>query len=207
MSAQPRLVFIENGHRYLLDGVEVPSVTQVLQPLSDYSKVPPAVLDHARQIGVAVHRACTLWDAEDLVVETLDPRLGGYLAAWQRFRAETGFVVELAEQPVYSLLYRCAGTFDRVGVFTGMVGKPRALLEIKTTADFMPSFGPQLAGYHQLLRDSGLMDRRLAATLQRYAVQLREDGSYRLQTYIGPEDFRVFTSCLLLFHWRQRHDK
>lgn len=205
MNAQPALVFHEEGHRYFLDGVEVPSVTQVLEPLTDYSHVPPAILEHARQIGTAVHRACELLDRDDLVVESLDPRLVGYVAAWRRFKEETGFVIEFNETQVFSRIYHCAGTLDRIGLLRGVAGKPRALVEIKTTADFMPAFGPQTAGYHMMVPESGLMDKRTAAAMRRWAVQLREDGSYRIEQYFDPADLSVFTACLNLFHWRKRH--
>lgn len=202
MSAAVGLQFFEDGHRYLLNGQPVPSVTQVLEPLTDYSHVPPAVLAHAQAIGTAVHRACELFDRDDLVMDSLDPRILGYLAAWQRFKSETGFVVEAAELRLASDVYRVAGTLDRVGLLRGVLGKPRAILEIKTTADFMPSFGPQLAGYWQLWRESKRLATSQLLATRRYAVQLREDGTYRLQRYADHADFSVFTACLTLFHWR-----
>ena len=205
--AVPELIFQEAGHKYFLNGTEVPSVTTVLQPLVDYSHVPPAVLAAAADLGTKVHRACELFDHDDLVMDALDPRLVGYVAAWARFKRETGFVVEFNEHRVYSTIYRCAGQFDRVGLMIGMLGKPRGQVEIKTTADFMPSFGPQTAGYHQLIGESGLMDKRTHAALRRWVVQLREDGSYRLEAYTDPADLSVFTSCLCLYHWRQHNQK
>lgn len=205
MSAQPQLVFQDEGHKYFLDGIEVPSVTQVLEPLTDYSRVPPTVLEQARQIGTAVHRACSLLDADDLVVDSLDARLVGYVEAWKKFKEETGFVVELNEQRVHSRIYRCAGTLDRVGVFRAVVGKPRAVVEIKTTADFMPSFGPQLSAYHYMATECELIKR--GASVKRIAVQLRPDGSYRLMHYDDAADFSVFTSCLCLFNWRKHYVK
>ena len=204
---KPELIFIADSHRYFLDGVEVPSVTQVLEPLVDYSHVPPAVMEHARQIGTAVHRACELYDQHDLVMESLDPRLVGYVNAWDRFLVECGFVNELIEPLVWSQVYGCAGRADRVGLARGVRGQPRVLLEIKTTADFMPSFGPQTAAYKHLLGETGLVTPAQAARLRRGVVQLREDGSYRLEFYDDPQDLSVFVACLTLNHWRKRYAK
>ncbi len=35
-----------------------PSVTEVLQPWSDFSRIPPAVLEAAASRGTAAHQAC-----------------------------------------------------------------------------------------------------------------------------------------------------
>jgi hypothetical protein len=176
-----------------------------LEVLNSYANVPPAVLAAAADLGTKVHRACELFDLDDLVVGSLDPLLVPYVAAWEKFKRETGFVVELNETRVWSRLYKYAGKLDRVGLLCGIAGKPRALVEIKTTADFMPSFGPQLAGYHHGLGEAGLMDKRTLAALRRWAVQLREDGSYRIEQYFQPTDFGVFLSCLNLHHFMRTH--
>lgn len=205
MNAQPDLIFVEDGHQYFHKGQPVPSVTQILQPLIDYSHVPPAVLARAAEIGKAVHLACALEDRDDLVEDSLHPALIPYLRAWRRFKTETGFVPEVIEQPMHSPLHRIAGTPDRIGLLRGILGKPRAVLEIKTTADFIPSFGPQLAGYWQLWRESKLMDTRQLLATRRYAVQLREDGSYRLERYSDHHDMVVFAACLTLYRHKERN--
>ena len=54
------LTFDPEKHIYRLDGFIIPSVTQVMKPLSDekYKDVDQEVLDAAAKRGTAVHSAC-----------------------------------------------------------------------------------------------------------------------------------------------------
>lgn len=51
------LEYIDDCHLYLVDGVIVPSVTQLISDPNKYKDVPPSVLEKARLKGVAVHEA------------------------------------------------------------------------------------------------------------------------------------------------------
>ena len=51
------LEYIDDIHTYLVDGVIVPSVTQLISDPDKYRDVPPDVLERARLRGVAVHEA------------------------------------------------------------------------------------------------------------------------------------------------------
>ena len=53
------LEFIEDGHIYLCDGIEIPSITQVLKVRfgNKYRNIPKNVLKQASEAGVAVHDA------------------------------------------------------------------------------------------------------------------------------------------------------
>lgn len=77
-----------------LEGEEVmkyPSVTEILQPYADFSKVPPAVLEAAAERGTAVHAACAAY-ALGLWAPVPD-ELRGY---FESFRAWfDGYVVEV----------------------------------------------------------------------------------------------------------------
>ena len=88
------LVFNEDRHEYSLDGQRLPSVTQLLAPLVDYSKVPKDVLERAQQLGTAVHRMTELFDNDDLDEDSLSDELRPYLAGWIKFRAECQFEPE-----------------------------------------------------------------------------------------------------------------
>ena len=64
------LSFDPVAHVYRINGgPAVPSVTELLEAAGispDYSKVNPAVLQHARRRGLHVDLACDLDDADDL---------------------------------------------------------------------------------------------------------------------------------------------
>lgn len=53
------LEFIEDGHIYLCDGIEIPSITQVLKVRfgNKYRNIPQNVLKQASEAGIAVHDA------------------------------------------------------------------------------------------------------------------------------------------------------
>ena len=104
------LTFNEERHEYQWDGVVVPSVTQTLKGLTDYSHIQPDALERARQEGRAVHYmvecACKGIEVD------LPEWMTGHWQAWQRFVAETGFECWASEQRGYHGLYRYAGTMD-----------------------------------------------------------------------------------------------
>lgn len=50
--------FDEETHKYTFNGEVIPSVTQLLAPLTDFSMVPEFLLEKKRQFGVMVHEGC-----------------------------------------------------------------------------------------------------------------------------------------------------
>lgn len=186
------LTFDEASHTYHFGGQVVPGVTSILAPLTDFSRVPPAVLEAASQFGKAVHRACELDDLGELDEDALDPALKPYLEAWRKFSAEYEVQWDEIEKPIYHPTLRYAGTPDRKGLVRGM----RAVVDIKSTAQLYPSVGPQLAAYAQAGNEP---------FAHRIAVQLKADGTYVAKTYSDPTDFPVFASLLTVRNWCARH--
>lgn len=184
------LTFEDQGHVYRWDGERVPSVTQALSLLVDYSMVPAGLLERARQEGVAVHKTVELYETGDLdvVPEWLTPRLNAYI----KFKSESGFKVIHCEHRFYSAKYRFAGTPDLIGGF----GLQKAVIDIKRSLLAGPVIGLQLAAY-----------REAAAVLDgaRLALVLRADGSYRLTKYEDRSDFNAFLAALSCYKWRQNN--
>lgn len=191
------LTFDESRHEYKWDGVRVPSVTQILAPLIDYSMVPPDVLERGRQLGSAVHRMTELHDQDDLDEDSLDPVMIPYLEAWKKFRSETGFEPVTIENKMYHPKHRYCGTSDRTGIVKGKL----AVVDIKKMLALGPVIGVQLAAYQSMHIEAGL------AVTNRYALGLRADGTYRLEPYTAPNDFAVFLSLLTVHNWKARHGK
>ncbi len=187
------LTFEPVEHVYRANGVIVPSVTQILEILDECWRVPPDALRRAADLGTAVHLACELDDRDDLDEDTLDPIVAPYLAAWRRFRLETGFAPEMVEQRVFHPSYQYAGTLDRVGTVAGK----RSVLDIKS-GESWPSHGPQTAAYQQALLAAG------EKTVSRCAVYLRADGTYRLQALTGKSDWAVFLACLTIRKFKEQ---
>ncbi|MCA7086086.1 PD-(D/E)XK nuclease family protein [Cupriavidus sp. DB3] len=189
------LQFDAASHTYTVGGVAVPSVTQILAPLNDLSMIPPATLQYKRDLGTAVHAATELHDSGELDESTVAPVVQPYLDAWIRLRAEKPFEIVGLEHRVFHPVHRYAGTYDRLVVMDGKL----CVLDIKTGAMY-PSYGPQLAAYKNAVEHE--TGRRVQG---RYAVELRDDGTYRLHPMTDSEDWAVFLSCLTLHRYRNKH--
>lgn len=189
------LLFDPVEHVYSVEGKRVPSVTQILAPLVDYSKVPRETLERARQLGQAVHRMTELYDLDDLDMDCVADELRPYLTAWIRFRAETGFVPETIEKRLHHPALRYAGTSDRTGLISGR----RAVVDIKKMLTLGPVVGVQLAAYAELHQKHG------TPIEDRYGLGLRADGTYRLVPFTDKSDWPVFLSLLTILNWRTKN--
>lgn len=182
-------------HTYSVDGKRVPSVTQIVAPLYDFSMVADELMRLAQERGSAVHLATELHDCDDLDEESLDPQLIPYLNAYKRFRAETGFVPELIEHQIHDSISSYAGTIDRFGT----LNKTSVLIDIKACSSLHKAVGVQLAAYQSGLAKDGIK------ALARYALQLRKDGTYRLQRYADPNDLPTFHALLTVQRFKEKN--
>lgn len=198
------LTYNVEKHQYLWGGKEVPHVTGVLNRLDDFSMVPAQVLEHARAIGTEVHLATAQIDRGEQYSYT-DASLP-YINAYKKFLLETRFQPTLVETPMYHEVHKYAGTVDRVGSFIqgkggGQKYKPlyartkECVIDLKTGSTLTRSVGPQIAAYEQLV-----VNHHGYLHLRRYALHLKNDGTYALKEYADKRDFIVFLSCLNL--WR-----
>ncbi len=198
-------LFDEASHTYTLDGVRLPSVTQLLAPIKpDFSMVPRDTLEAKRALGVAVHLACELDDLEELDDDSTDPGVMAYVAAWRRFKVETAATVLANERRLFHPTLRFAGTVDRVADIS--LGRDAArsvwVLDLKTGDEPHPSYGVQLAGYALLLNAAAAS---VPAVFRRGTVHLRDDGTYRLHSFNNPNDEAAFMACLALYTWKESH--
>jgi hypothetical protein len=195
--------FEPTGHTYSIAGRRIPGVTSVIEPLERFIGVDPAVLEYASERGRAVHLACDLVDEDDLDREALDPVLVPYVEAYERFRSELRPEWEAVEQVVYSERYGYAGRLDRAGCLYGIKNQaPRVVLDIKTVAALSPVTGLQLAAYAEAYDP----DRRRTPP-RRFALQIKPDGTYRLQEYRERSDLSVFLAQLTIAGWCRRHNR
>ena len=183
-------------HAYELDGVRVPSVTGILKAsrLIDFSKIPPPILNAARDRGSAVHRACEYYNQGDLDVaefmEMFDD-YAPYVQAWIAFRHESGAEITHAEYRVYSRRHQFAGTLDCLGTWQGK----GCLIDLKTGHPKDVAADLQTAAYLGALLEmqvAGDGPTLPSGPIVRYAVQLRKDATYRVETYTNPRDYAEF---------------
>ncbi len=112
----PELTFKEETHEYFLDGVKIPSVSEIISPVNDFSGISPAVLENARQYGKAVHSVIELYLNDKL--GEYDPILQQPLDEAIKYFdsiniADCGFI---AEEKKYKIINKCAfaGTIDLI---------------------------------------------------------------------------------------------
>jgi hypothetical protein len=185
------LQFNPATHQYSWGGRIVPSVTQILRPLFDFSGIDPEVLAAAADRGNRVHKATELFDQGRL--DTLDlGDMGPYVWAYKQWHLEMSPVILEAEKQVYCGQHNFAGTLDRVASVYG----EEWLVDIKTSDAIPASVGPQTAAYERALS--------WGSPLKRAVLQLKGDGTYRWRELSSPGDWPVFLSCLVIHNFKGR---
>lgn len=199
-------------HVYTLDGERLPSVTGILQAsrLIDFSQVPTGILEAARRRGTTVHRAIHFYNERDLDVEAFGrdfPECAPYLQGWIAFCDQRHYLPLVNEHRVASRRHRVAGTLDSLGVLDGRA----VLLDFATgrPQDVMKNL--QTAAYYGLALETQAEDRHLRDFFERYptvgraAVALHRDGSFTLEPYTEPTDYREFLALVTAFHVVAKH--
>jgi len=185
--------FIEETHQYFVEGKEYPSVTTVLDSLTDLSFVNTDLLERASKFGTAVHRATELYDNNQLDMDSLDPELLPYLEAWDNFLLDYRPEILSIEQRIASM-YGYAGTLDRYVAIKGV----RAVIDIKSGTTVPKYTGLQLAAYAQAITEGG------GQVSHRYAVHL-QPFKYKVLPYRCKNDFTTFKCALNLHRWSQQN--
>lgn len=188
-----QLAFDEAAHRYTVQGRTVPSVTQILDPLCDFSMVDRQALERARQLGTAVHRMIELEVAGTLDESTVRGPLVGFLQQWREFVKVTGFRMLHCELRLYSSRYGYAGTMDLHGMLDD-----ETLIDTKSGAT-PKTAGLQTAAYHQL----GVENSIFPPTTRRRVLDLKENSWRLTKPYTGTGDLRVFLSQLNVHNWQR----
>lgn len=205
VARKPEIIFDEAEHTYLVDGVEVPSVTTILQPLANraYSSVNPSVLEYARNRGATVHEALEVYDlgGELEVVPETEGYIRAYLEWEQIYRPRwTG-----VEQIVYSVGDKYIGTLDRIGTLNG---SEFAIVDLKTstpTKEALVSVCCQTAAYAMAYTEQSEKPLKFAETIKRYGLFLKADGSYRLVDSEEYESKYGFSGALMFFNLLTMH--
>lgn len=190
------LQFRAEDHSYHLNGVRLPSVTEILKDLGliDTTFFAP---EHAER-GARVHEATVFWDETGMDDDTLPEEWAGYLSAWKKFREETGFVPSHIEQAFGTedtiSIERYAGTVDRIGK-THTINP--LILDIKTGPP-QPWHRLQLAAYAILVK------RELNIPIwDMWGVHLRKDGTYSVKSYRSIEHSPDWLAVLTVYHIKQ----
>lgn len=185
--------FEPEGHVYTLGSVALPSVTQIMQPMSLmlYSGVPPDVMAVAADRGTRAHEQISNYIRFGLMEPDEDTQ--PYLDAFLAFSAAYNPRWIDSEYRIYhkSLMY--AGTLDLIGYIEPDDGNGEDVVDLKCTAQFHRiMLSTQLAGYAEAVKSHGVQIRK------RYGLQLLKDGTYRFQEV--PDGYKNFLHCLALYN-------
>lgn len=199
------VVFDEDAHTYTQGGVLVPrSVTGLLKKYgltTDFSRIPPRILDLARQRGIAYAEGRRLiLKGYKLDPATIDPRIQCYLTGFRQWLTDSKAEIIETEIPHVSPL----GYGFRADIFCFMNGR-RSVVDDKATFKVPKSVGPQTGGYkigwNSLYRKEPVEDR--------YALHLLKDGTYRFKLLNDPDDEIAFMDCLgmdiKIEKWRKKY--
>lgn len=115
------LEYYEDGHIYLVDGVVVPSITQLLRIRfgNKYSGVSRDVLNRAAEAGTAVHEAIERYCVDGAESDLPEVRNFKFLQKQYKFRVlenETPVILFLNDEPI------AAGRLDLVLEMGGRIG-------------------------------------------------------------------------------------
>lgn len=186
------LRFDRASHTYTIGEKQLPSVTQILKPLTDFSGVPAEVLERAKNWGTAVHRMIELDLSWRLNTITLDAALDPVYSSWLECKPE---VLHLMGGEIKCEVLLCneelgyAGTADLVG--KDLVGK-EAVLDIKTGLLDLKYVGPQTAAYATAL-----------GAKRRYCLHLPLGRPAKIVRLTDQRDWSIFVSCLNIYNWRK----
>lgn len=121
--------------------------------------------------GQAVHLATAFYDRGTLDDSTVANEIRGYLNAWVKFRAETGYTPAFIEKPLLHPVYGYCGTLDRDG------------LDIKSGSP-APWHILQGGGYFELANANNTVHNPLPTMITGWrTVYLQSDGSYKVHPY------------------------
>lgn len=194
--------FDPEKHEYSVGGVKIPSVSEILAPLSAdrYDGLNPWMLKAAAAKGTAVHEATEMMDYG--IEPESDPELDPYLLAYQTFLLEHDVEWSMVETIVSyqgredELPLYC-GTIDRFG---NLDGKP-SIVDIKTYASMTTDALLNASCQTRLYMDA--IDPY--APTGRYVLHLRRDGSYRLIDLWDFDNKRGFNSMSVAWRCYEIH--
>ena len=190
-------------HTYTVDGETVPSVTEILAPLT-VGKYPPnaGVIQQAAARGTRIHELCALYDM-DALPEEFEADLVPYVQAWANFCRDYQMEWLHIEKPLHDEQY-VAGTLDRLG--RDRLGY-YTVVDIKTAQSLdrpaKIALACQLYGYQRLAKHEGLY--HYSDIEAAMGVQLLKTGDYRvyhkedLELKYGFDSWSLFTRLLEIY--------
>lgn len=203
-----RIVFREDPHATLLDGVPVAGVSHILNRcgIVETWDSPPGF---AATRGTYIHEAIAYHLRGELDEETIDNQIRGYFEAALQFLDDSGLVPLYVEQPVVAsrdlifdgtvsdhLVY--GGNLDFFGCYSPTPGTILTeLVDWKSGAIHGDRYQAQIGGYWKALRNTALQCGIPIATPERLTlVQLKGTGKYKLESHDVKSSVAAWDRCM-----------
>lgn len=151
--------FLEEPHIYLVDGVVVPSVSEILHFIfpDKYKGVNKAILNRKAQYGTTIHESIEMYEAniktmtmEEAFNVTVQAKELNYIqeaSLRQYVKLKNRYKIIVLEQEMMIKYKRCyAGRFDMVANVDGEI----SLCDIKTTAELDKEYLSWQLSYYEL---------------------------------------------------------
>jgi hypothetical protein len=194
------LEFKEDTHQYFYNGMEVPSVTQIISASNSgaLQNIPSNILDSASERGIAVHQAIEFFNKYKFA--NISKEYEDYFEAYRKWYRKEGFsFIEIqSEIKVYHKILNYAGTIDMLITNTK---EEKMLIDIKTTNELnMKYVSLQLSAYKDALSNQGISVKKM------YVLWLKKDGTYEYLEV--PDKKNIFMYSLLLYNfWKENKNE
>ncbi len=188
--------FDEERHLYTLGGLRLPSVTQVMEPMSLmlYRDVPEDSLQAAADRGTRAHEQVSNFIKYGILESDEDTK--PYVDAFMLFHLEHSPAWIASELRTFHQLMGYAGTIDLIGYVEPDDGTGVDVIDLKCTAVYHPvMLATQIGAYAEALRSHGIRVRK------RYGLQLLKTGKYRFEQV--EDGYKNFLHCLALYNAMQ----
>lgn len=176
------LIFIEEGHKYFVDDIPIPSVTEIIADLWPVNK--EYITPGSDVIGRMVHSVSAGIDLG--MLEEFPEEIEEYQEAYDKFRKEFPHAFVGIEQMYYNPELWYAGTIDRDYSSSGII-------DIKTGSPIR-WHRLQLAAYACFFPDP--------KTVNRCSVHIMPDGKYKRKEYEDPNDIDMWLNWMTCYDWK-----
>jgi hypothetical protein len=185
------VIFDAEKHTYTLDGIEYPSVTQIL---ADCGIIKTRFYtEDGKSRGKEIHALTALLDKGLITFDSIkDHEYAPYVSAWIDFCKDFGVKFLEIEKPIVNTLYGYSGTPDRLAVINDCNEIP----DIKTGAP-EDWHALQLFGYKSLYQESD--------NFKVSGIYLKPDGKYKRIPYeIDSRIKNTWWGALNVYKWKHK---
>jgi hypothetical protein len=196
--------FDPESHEFRVDGRIVPSVTAILMAAGightdttdEGFEINEDVMERARDRGTDAHFACQLLDEGDLDWDSLDEEIEPYVAGYERWKDQIGFVPDMIEAPLYNAADDYCGIVDRAG----WIGDERVVVDIKTGSGGLKPWHPiQTVAYAACIPTRGIWPTRIVLCLK----AKKGYTEYRFSPQTAERDYEFFKAARAIWSFKE----